>query len=297
MNVFARILSLLVAFALVFGTAIPPSFAQTTHQTQSESSLQIDRVVEVSIEDNNGKVYTNEFFVRKGVTFDRSTFEKLPNGYKLISFTERDITAEEKKHYEEVLIKLAPSGTSDISINGFETLFDIGCLIISLNTFLNDPTWENFAWVVVDATTVAIPGIPAVGSLTTIKRMLDASSVLQKSLEIGVGTYTKLRNTKVPSGWERHHIIEKRFVSKFIHMTEGNMYAIAIPKEIHQKITNKMRQKISYGANLDDIDVSDILKAHREAYDELYDETGEQVYKFLRDYLKKGGAIGEYRNV
>lgn len=186
-----RILSFFVAVFLLLGTVIPSAMAKSS---KAESNLVIDRAVEVTIKKQDGEAFTNTFYLRQGVNFDKSTFEKLPKGYTLEKFVERDATEAEKERYGETLKDVSGSNGSEIHPMFVETIFDIGCLVLSINDFLDDPSWENFAWVVVDGATVALPGVPAVGSLKTIKRLIDASSILEKSLKIGVETYNTLKN-------------------------------------------------------------------------------------------------------
>lgn len=92
----------------------------------------------------------------------------------------------------------------------------------------------------------------------------------------------------MPTGWVRHHIIEKRFAD-LLGSTQWVMPAIPIDTDAHQLITNKMRNKIAYrtGGDYSDLGVRYVLRKHVEAYDELLAETGDRYWEYLSAYTSE----------
>ncbi|MGG4443683.1 hypothetical protein [Brevibacillus fortis] len=119
--------------------------------------------------------------------------------------------------------------------------------------------------------------------------MIKASATLKEALQIGVKTYRDLRKDSIPSGWERHHIFEKRFADR-LGTNKYDMLSIAIPKEIHYKITDEVRKEIPRIKNYDDYTRDEIIEAHQRVYRKLYRNTNdadeEAVYEFLWEFSK-----------
>lgn len=163
------------------------------------------------------------------------------------------------------------------------TLFDIGCLIISISEFNSNPSLWNAIGVVFDAGAVVLPGVPAVnGALSAIK----GSSKLQDSLTWANRTVKKAgitRYSSMPtrSGYQKHHIIEKRLKAAFPGATDSNMFSILIKTEDHYKITAAAKKYLPYNTIYTK---SQVRNGMRQAYQELYNQTGDPLYLFLREF-------------
>ncbi|TRY22744.1 hypothetical protein FOI68_22040 [Brevibacillus sp. LEMMJ03] len=156
---------------------------------------------------------------------------------------------------------------------------------MSLVEFLAEPSFWNGFYVVMDGAAVIFPGIP---SISGVKRMIKNSDTLKQSLQIGINAYKNI--DKIPSGWHRHHIFEKRF-AKELGTVEKDMLCIAIPAEYHYKINAKMTKKIpTTGSGYGHLTKSQIINKHIEAYEELMLETSNRdqatVYEFLWEFTK-----------
>lgn len=275
MNFFHKLCSLLLVLALLIGISVQPSMAS------SKTTKQIDRVAEVTIESRSGEVKHQTILLTKGTELDESTFEDLKDGWQLKNFKIEEINDDSQ------LVNLA-SENGSVTPFFVDTIFDVGNFTISLAEFVASPSlWTGFN-VVMDGAAVVFPGVP---SINGVKRMIEASDTLRQTLQIGIDKYGRLQNVSIPSGWERHHIFEKRFATA-LDTTSYSMLAIAIPKEIHQKITNKMAQKIKPGQDYTKLTEDEIIDAHIEGYRELYYATSntdeEAVYEFLYKFARTG---------
>lgn len=216
-----------------------------------------------------------------------STFK--PNYVVTLSYSNDVGELEYKKYY----LSTSTSKTSTepiISPLAIDTIFDIASFSLSLSEYNKNKTFWNGFWVVADGAAVVFPGVPAVSG---VKRMIEGStSVLKPSLAKGVRKYSALQNISAPSnykgsGWERHHIFEKRFASK-LGTTSGKMLAIFIPKyNYHYQITQRMSKKIPwYEAPFKT--KTQIIQAHIDAYGELWAESGfaDEYWEFLYKFSK-----------
>lgn len=175
------------------------------------------------------------------------------------------------------------SKDKEVRLFYIESLYDIGCLTMSLKEFLSKPKFSTGFWVIADGASVIFPGVPAVSG---VKRMIDSSSTLEKSLKVGVLKYGNMKNKKIPKGWERHHIFEKRFQPALKGATTNNMLAIAIPKDKHKLITQKLRKKVPYGTNYKKMKTKEVIDIHIQAYRELYEATKDPYWEFLYKFTK-----------
>lgn len=272
----SRFLILFLAIALAFSSANLVAFAEPTKQVVSVTEK---RVVELSVTDTNtNKSYSTSLLLLPGAEWDESILKKLDENYSITNYTYRALNP------GEVEPTLVVGEDGMITVFYVETIFDIGCFIMSVAEFAIEPTFWNGFWVVADGLSIAFPGIPA---LSNVKRMIKASSILTDATKIGIRPYKELQKITVPSGWQRHHIFEQRFASR-LGTTSGDMLAIPIPANstYHQAITNKMRSKIPYGTNLNTLTKNEILDAHIDAYKELWDSTGDEVWEFLYEFAK-----------
>lgn len=177
-----------------------------------------------------------------------------------------------------------------VGIMWLDTAMDIAGFAMSYAEYNQNPTFWNAFQLVFDGAAVVVPGLPAVGALRgtarAVKAYLQRSAMLKRAGELGgVMSYWKLKLKWMPSGWTRHHIIEGRFADRF-GGSYWTMKAIPIQTGSHQLITNKMRNKIAYrrGGNYGDLEVREILQHHIDAYDELFAETGDVYWEYLKDW-------------
>lgn len=182
-----------------------------------------------------------------------------------------------------------PKEDGDIRIMWFDVAMDIAGLAMSIAEYNANPTFWNAIGVIFDSTAVIVPGLPSVGAIKGGARAAMAyirrSAKLKTALEAGgVQKYWKLLLRRMPKNWVRHHIIEKRFARR-LGTTSLTMPAIPIDGKYHQLITNKMRAKIPYGTDPWKMTVRDILDKHAEAYGELFRESGDVYWEYLKDYV------------
>ncbi|WP_141431088.1 hypothetical protein [Bacillus sp. 03113] len=222
--------------------------------------------------------------------FDKNT---VPSYSVIFTYTdEAGKTAQTEKYFlHEKVLKVEKSNSlkaeksNSYKAKYVETIYDIGNFAISLYEYNQNPSFWNGFWLVVDGAAVVFPGVPAVSG---VKRMIqDSPTVLKPALRKGVRPYSTLQKVSAPSnfmgqGWERHHIFEKRFAGK-LGTTEGKMLSIFIPKyNYHYQITQRMSKKIPwYAAPLKSKD--EVIRAHIEAYGELWAESGftDEYWEFL----------------
>lgn len=273
----SRFFVLFLAIALTFSSINLVAFAEPTKQVISVTEK---RVVELSVTD----IYTNESYstsllLLPGAEWEESILKDLDERYTITNYTYRGLNPGET----EPALVVGEDGV--ITIFYVETIFDIGCFAMSVAEFAIEPTFWNGFWVVADGLSVAFPAIPA---LSGVKRMIKASSILTDATKIGIRPYKKLQNIAIPSGWQRHHIFEKRFASR-LGTTTGDMLALPIPANAtyHTAITNKMNSIIPHGTNYNTLTKNEIIDAHIQAYQELWDSTGDEVWEFLLEFAKK----------
>lgn len=219
-------------------------------------------VVEI-LNKETGEVIEDILYLTPGTSIAEESFQELNSAYELKKITVNELSQAE---------------IEEIGVNFVETIFDIGNFAISLYEYNQNPSFWSGFWLVFDGASVVLPGIPSVNG---VKRMLQNSSILRQGLQkpLGVKTFNQLVNQTIPSGWNRHHIFEKRFASK-LGTTDGRMLCLTIPKtSYHDPITGLMKQKIPYGGTT--LTPDQIINKHIEAYDELWSNTGDPVYEFL----------------
>lgn len=263
------------------------SHAIAATSKKEAQQFNIDRVAEVILVSLDGKKIETTFYVTEGTEIDESTFDSLGKGYKLKELEIRKIGPDGFDIQE--LIKSNKSALSADTEDGVikplwvETAFDVGNFMMSLADFRAEPSvWNGFK-VVFDGASVVFPGVPAISG---VERMIKASKTLKQSLQIGVKSFRDLKKDSVPSGWHRHHIFEKRFADR-LGTTENDLFAIAIPKDYHNIITQALRKEIPYGANYRDYSRSEIIQAHIDVYRDLWQEYDDEVYEFLYKFARE----------
>ncbi len=78
-----------------------------------------------------------------------------------------------------------------------------------------------------------------------------------------------------------------RFAERF-GVNARNMFCFALRRNDHNLISAKMRSLIRTGIDYSTLSRSYIIRKHIQAYDELYRETGDELWKFLREFVKDG---------
>lgn len=169
-----------------------------------------------------------------------------------------------------------------------ETLFDIGCLVISATEFYANPSVWGAMTVIFDGASVVLPFVPSVSG---VKRLIKASSKLQDSLEYGIRPYRVLRKESSVMH-PAHHIMPKKFADRF-RLNEDDMFAMIIDRSDHIKITSKFNQK-KYGLTEDakNYSRSYIIKQSELIYEDLYNETGEEIFEFMRRFISENSQFG-----
>lgn len=301
-----RRLSLLLILALLMGVFNLSVFAESPSPVQdavstadsADSSLnvpEVEKVLEITItpsegESKNLKLYLTE---NNGEISKEYIQSNLPAGYSVDSYSVRELTPEERLEVEGFEYYEGMSFDDGISPQFIETIFDIGSLVISFTEFITNPTFWNGFNVVVDGAAVIVPGVP---SINGAKRMIQASPILADSMRVGIMTYGNMRNKTVPSGWQRHHIFEKRFASNLGVSNTDNMLSIAIPYSYHYEITQLMRTKYPYGQDWSSLSRDQVLNAHINAYTQLFKNTNDPVWEFLAEFSRHRQVVAKPRN-
>lgn len=313
---------LLITISIVFLTfsILTPSISAETYtkEIQNSENLQTKITYGYADEENSSFIITEEIttlslkealdsWIKSGndknasyelLPFDPSELENIPNitanflpEYTfLLNYTAEDGSIQQIKYYIKSEIGEYVDDSEKFQTYAVDTIFDIAAFSISLNEYKKNKTFWNGFWVVTDAAAVVFPGIPAVSG---VKRMIEGSTtVLKPALSKGVRRYSSLQKISPPKnyrakGWERHHIIEKRFASN-LNTTSGRMLSIFIPKyHYHYQITQKMRKKIPYQLEKSRTK-NQIMQAHIDAYGELWAESGfaDEYWEFLYKFAK-----------
>ena len=83
----------------------------------------------------------------------------------------------------------------------FESLFDIGCLLWSIDEYRNDPSWENFGWVLADVGALALPIVPAFSGIVRAGKMVDKAMDAGRAVDVGRNADWAGRVLKTDSDW------------------------------------------------------------------------------------------------
>lgn len=270
------------------------------------TSVPIATVTSFASQDNYAQNQTEEFDISSEKIYiitatDTSTDETITG--KLKAYNGEGLTEEDVEYLIESNLKdnlelesveiVDPddvsAGDAEITPYAVETLFDIGCLVISITEFYNNPSVWNGIFVVMDAASVAFPFVPAVSG---VKRMIKSSDKLQDAMKYGVKTYGDLKKMTKGTGLEAHHIMPNKFKDKFGYST-NNMFSIALKDSDHIKITSMMNSN-AYGlrGDADKFTKSEIIEKMSKIYDDLYDETGDELYEFMSKFLTDNDQYG-----
>ncbi|MCQ4935946.1 hypothetical protein [Anaerotignum propionicum] len=169
-----------------------------------------------------------------------------------------------------------------------ETLFDIGCLVISATEFYANPSVWGAMTVIFDGASVALPFVPSVSG---VKRLIKASSKLQDSLEYGIRPYKVLKNESSVM-YPAHHIMPKKFADRF-GLDGDYMFAMIINRSDHIKITSKFNQsKYGLRESADSYSRSYIIRQSELIYKDLYNETGDEIFEFMRRFISESSQYG-----
>ena len=286
-----KLLSLLLALICIFNFTFTSAYASADMDSLKDQSELSQKYTAESVSNTYGDKWEKIFLItlldtktsetsslrvvstKDGDVFEKEFIKNLPDNYKV------DIETIENPNYTK----------SDFEVRFVDTIFDIGCLAMSVAEFAIEPSFWNGFNVVVDGLSVVLPGVPSVSG---IKRMIKASDNLADAMRWGVARYDDLLSAKsgIPrySNLQAHHILEKRFRPAFPEIRSDNsMLCINIPNTYHQAITNKMRSKIPYGTNYASMGKSRIIEKVIAGYDELYEETGDELYEFLKTFVEE----------
>ena len=144
--------------------------------------------------------------------------------------------------------------------NGYfwETAWDIASLGISIVEVCAAPA-DPWAWASLAGDTVDLL-IPFVGGIGETTRAIGAARKLAKVddvIEVAssaqtvsrlAGEYKDLRKIFKGSGFEVHHIIEKRFIDVFPEfISQSRMASVALTPAEHRVFTNEWRRLLPYG--------------------------------------------------
>ena len=212
---------------------------------------------------------------------EKSFIENINPNFRLVDISE----------YNEVIDESTAEGSSDedgIQPHVVETLFDIGCLVISASEFYNNPSVWNGMFVIIDGAAAILPFVPSVSGA---KRLIIGSGKLQESLTRGVKTYGELIKTPT-AGRQAHHIMPEKF--KMLYGYNGRrMFAISLKESDHIKITSKMNST-KYGINkeAERYTCSFVEQQMELIYRDLYDETGDNIFLFLARFIAECAEYG-----
>lgn len=270
----SRIFSFFMIIILAFSTLAPSAFAQTPISDELKAKTGNILNLEV-IDSTTNETHSTSLLFEPGSKWDESILKELDEKYIITKNEYRELSD------TDIIPSLVVSN-DEIQLMFVDTIFDVGNFTISLAEFIISPSIWTGLNVVMDGLAVVFPGIPSVNG---VKRMIGASSTLKTALKYDIKKYGQLQKVSIPSGWERHHIFEKRF-AKSLGTTSYSMLAIALPKTYHTKITSKMAKKIPTGQDYTKISRTVIINKHIEAYKELYNETKDPVWEFLYEFSK-----------
>lgn len=270
------------------------------------TSVPIATVTSFASQDNYAQNQTEEFDISSEKIYiitatDTSTDETITG--KLKAYNGEGLTEEDVEYLIESNLKDnlelesveivdpddASASDAEITPYAVETLFDIGCLVISITEFYNNPSVWNGIFVVMDAASVAFPFVPAVSG---VKRMIKSSDKLQDAMKYGVKTYKDLTDMTGGTGLQAHHIMPNKFRNNFGYSTK-DMFCIALKTPDHTKITSMMNSN-AYGLRGDaaNFTKSEIIEKMSRIYDDLYDETGDELYEFMSKFLTDNDQYG-----
>ena len=165
----------------------------------------------------------------------------------------------------------------DSSGYSVETALDVASALYSFFTLIGSPSWANAGYLLWDAASVIIPGIPG-SYVATSFRVAGKLDEFVDSAEVLTGTYRQLKKLlKGTKNIEIHHLIEKRFSQLFSTSTD-DFFSIALSPETHQLITNRWRnlhkvddifELFAYGSDYTKITYDQMVKAVKEVYHDM----------------------------
>ena len=285
-----RIMTFILSMALCFNLVQTPVFAQENTFDVRENEFEVnntqtqEKFYSITIRnDITGEISTHELlFLDDGSTIlDEVISQNLGSEFTLIDIEEQSSTFSSEKLY------FAEEGS--IQPYAIETLFDIGCLVISAKEFYSNPSIWNGMFVILDGASVVLPFVPSVSGAT---RLIKNSGKLQDPLKHGVKTYRELQ--KVSSDlYQAHHIMPKKFAKLFGFDNHRDMFSIIIKKTDHSKITAKFNSN-RYGLNgpADGYSRSYVKRQAERIYKDLYQETGDELYDFMARFIAESDCYG-----
>lgn len=245
----------------------------------SDRNFEKKYIVKLS-ENATGNIITQELYVinDSGIITEEFITANLHEDYSLESIEVIDLDIQDESYDD-----------SEIQPRIVDTVFDIGCLVISATEFYNNPSVWNGIEFVLDGAAVLFPCIP---SLTGAARMIKSSDKLQDSLKYGIKTYREHKKVSSVS-FPAHHIMPKKFAALFGY-SENDMFSIIISKADHQKITSKLAMN-KYGLNLNKelyTDKDYVIEQLVKVYDDLFEETGDELFEFMSKFISYNSQYG-----
>ena len=283
-----RMVSIITAI-VCFITTVPLTTITTYASVTDYKQNQME-----TFDSSSGKIY---IITAKETSTNETVVGKL-KAYNDEGLTEEDVeyligsNLKDNLELESLeIIDIDDSTVSEVEITprAVETLFDIGCLVISAAEFYNDPTVWNGIFFVTDIAAVAFPFVPSVSG---VKRMLKSSDNLHDAMKYGVKTYRDLTKATSGTGLQAHHIMPKKFMNNFGYAA-NDMFCIALKSTDHAKITSKMN-KTMYGLTgpAKTYSKSEIIDKVSRVYDDLYEETGDELYEFMYKFIVENDQYG-----
>ncbi len=152
-----------------------------------------------------------------------------------------------------------PVNFVDPSGHFLETAIDIASLYLSASDYIEDPSAENLAFLMVDILATIIPYVPGSYVLKVVEKGKGESEIIAKVCafipdklddlikygnKLVTGPYKTLR--KIAKNLDikihRHHIVPKMLSEYFPNLKKNNYQAVILKDTVHTKITNKFNR-------------------------------------------------------
>lgn len=288
-----RILTFFLSLMICFTSLQFPVFAaedtdiSSTASEESDLSRQLSEAGQkylVTLEDTaTGDIISNVVLPigQNRDELEKSFIENINPNFRLVDISE---------YNEEIDESTAEYSSDEDGIQPYvvETLFDIGCLVISASEFYNNPSVWNGMFVIFDGASVLLPFVPSVSGIV---RLIKGSDKVHDSMTYGIKTYRELKKESSilhPA----HHIMPKKFSANF-GLNENDMFAIIIDQADHIKITGRFNSS-KYGLRdkAETYSRSFIKQQSERIYRDLYEETGDDIYLFMAKFIAELGEYG-----
>ena len=193
------------------------------------------------------------------------------------------ITQKLDKKYELIDFNVVENEKYQIKYGYVETLFDIGCLCISIGEFVASPSFWNGFNVVIDGASVFLPCVPA---LSGASRMIKSSSELKAGAKLGIKPYSELRKLTSGTRFDAHHIMPQKFASHF-NCNANDMFCLAVDKEYHKMISSRTNSMFPKAGSV--YSQREARNGMKYIYQQLYYETDDEIFEFMANYIEEMG--------